>query len=218
MARSKNHGGGIHESPLSRLGRRAGARRRHRRGRVPADHPAHQRLPLPVRADQRIRLDLRAPRTTRPANASAAPAAWSPRSRRPRRATTTGFSSTAATSSRARCSTPTTRASAAAEMMNKLGYDAMTVGNHEFDDGPEVLRELRRRGRLPDPDVERRHLGQEPLLVGRDPALHGDRERRREDRPDRPHARRTPTSWRSPGPTSCSPTRSPRCRWPRSMR
>ncbi|MCH8952625.1 MAG: 5'-nucleotidase C-terminal domain-containing protein [Proteobacteria bacterium] len=29
---------------------------------------------------------------------------------------------------------------AAAEMMNALGYDAMTVGNHEFDDGPEVLR------------------------------------------------------------------------------
>jgi len=29
---------------------------------------------------------------------------------------------------------------AAAEMMNKNGYDAMTVGNHEFDDGPEVLR------------------------------------------------------------------------------
>ncbi|MFA3918289.1 bifunctional metallophosphatase/5'-nucleotidase [Ruegeria hyattellae] len=28
----------------------------------------------------------------------------------------------------------------AAEMMNKQGYDAMTVGNHEFDDGPEVLR------------------------------------------------------------------------------
>ncbi len=28
----------------------------------------------------------------------------------------------------------------AAEMMNNLGYDAMTVGNHEFDDGPEVLR------------------------------------------------------------------------------
>src|SRR5210317_743807 len=30
----------------------------------------------------------------------------------------------------------------AAEMMNKLGYDAMTVGNHEFDDGPEILREF----------------------------------------------------------------------------
>jgi len=28
----------------------------------------------------------------------------------------------------------------AAEIMNTLGYDAMTVGNHEFDDGPEVLR------------------------------------------------------------------------------
>ncbi|SMO96018.1 5'-nucleotidase [Thalassovita litoralis] len=28
----------------------------------------------------------------------------------------------------------------AAEFMNKLGYDAMTVGNHEFDDGPAVLR------------------------------------------------------------------------------
>ncbi len=29
---------------------------------------------------------------------------------------------------------------AAAEMMNTLKYDGMTVGNHEFDDGPEVLR------------------------------------------------------------------------------
>ena len=28
----------------------------------------------------------------------------------------------------------------AAEFMNQLGYDGMTVGNHEFDDGPEVLR------------------------------------------------------------------------------
>ncbi|MEO0773527.1 MAG: bifunctional metallophosphatase/5'-nucleotidase [Pseudomonadota bacterium] len=27
----------------------------------------------------------------------------------------------------------------AAEMMNRMRYDAMTVGNHEFDDGPEVL-------------------------------------------------------------------------------
>ena len=29
-----------------------------------------------------------------------------------------------------------------AEMMNMLGYDAMTVGNHEFDDGPQVLRDF----------------------------------------------------------------------------
>ncbi|RBO51917.1 multifunctional 2',3'-cyclic-nucleotide 2'-phosphodiesterase/5'-nucleotidase/3'-nucleotidase [Rhodovulum sp. BSW8] len=28
---------------------------------------------------------------------------------------------------------------AASEMVNRLGYDAMAVGNHEFDDGPEVL-------------------------------------------------------------------------------
>lgn len=28
----------------------------------------------------------------------------------------------------------------AAEIMNELQYDGMTVGNHEFDDGPEVLR------------------------------------------------------------------------------
>ena len=27
-----------------------------------------------------------------------------------------------------------------AEMMNLMGYDGMTVGNHEFDDGPEILR------------------------------------------------------------------------------
>jgi len=26
-----------------------------------------------------------------------------------------------------------------AELMNRLGYDGMTVGNHDFDDGPEVL-------------------------------------------------------------------------------
>ena len=31
---------------------------------------------------------------------------------------------------------------AAAEMMNALGYEAMTVGNHEFDDGPKVLRDF----------------------------------------------------------------------------
>lgn len=31
---------------------------------------------------------------------------------------------------------------AAAEMMNKMGYDAMVVGNHEFNLGPEVLREF----------------------------------------------------------------------------
>ncbi len=32
------------------------------------------------------------------------------------------------------------KGSMTAEFMMQLGYDAMTVGNHEFDDGPEVLR------------------------------------------------------------------------------
>lgn len=31
------------------------------------------------------------------------------------------------------------RGQAAAQVMNALGYDAMVVGNHEFDDGPSVL-------------------------------------------------------------------------------
>ncbi|MCO8144252.1 5'-nucleotidase/apyrase family protein [Rhodovulum tesquicola] len=31
------------------------------------------------------------------------------------------------------------KGAATAEMMTRLGYDAMAVGNHEFDDGPEVL-------------------------------------------------------------------------------
>jgi 5'-nucleotidase / UDP-sugar diphosphatase len=32
------------------------------------------------------------------------------------------------------------KGSMTAEFMTRLGYDAMTVGNHEFDDGPKVLR------------------------------------------------------------------------------
>ncbi len=53
----------------------------------------------------------------------------------------------------------------AAEMMNKMGYDAMTVGNHDFDDGPEVLRgimdALNFTNRMSNADVSR-----EPLLAG----------------------------------------------------
>ena len=56
----------------------------------------------------------------------------------------------------------------AAEMMNKLGYDAMTVGNHEFDDGPEVLRGFMDAVDFPvvmsNADVTR-----EPLLAGKLP-------------------------------------------------
>ena len=62
----------------------------------------------------------------------------SPRRARRRRARTCSCS-TAATSSRARCSSTPTRAQAELEMMNRIGYDAMAVGNHEFDLGPEPL-------------------------------------------------------------------------------
>lgn len=36
-----------------------------------------------------------------------------------------------------------------AEVTNALGYDAMAVGNHEFDDGPEVLLEFARAAEYP---------------------------------------------------------------------
>lgn len=56
----------------------------------------------------------------------------------------------------------------AAEMMNKMGYDGMTVGNHEFDDGPEVLRGFMDAVNFPvlmsNADVTR-----EPLLAGKLP-------------------------------------------------
>ncbi|WP_397543566.1 metallophosphoesterase [Roseovarius salis] len=37
----------------------------------------------------------------------------------------------------------------AAEMMNRLGYDAMAVGNHEFDDGPAALRDFVNAAKFP---------------------------------------------------------------------
>ena len=53
-----------------------------------------------------------------------------------------------------------------AEFMNKLGYDAMTVGNHEFDDGPEVLAAFVAAVKFPilmsNADISR-----EPILAGK---------------------------------------------------
>ena len=53
----------------------------------------------------------------------------------------------------------------AAEFMNKLGYDGMTVGNHEFDDGPEVLK-----GFMDSVDfpilMSNADVSNEPLLAG----------------------------------------------------
>ncbi|MDE0695096.1 MAG: 5'-nucleotidase C-terminal domain-containing protein [Boseongicola sp.] len=54
---------------------------------------------------------------------------------------------------------------AAAEMMNKMGYDAMAVGNHEFDDGPEVLRAFVDSVDFP-VLMSNSDFGDEPSLVG----------------------------------------------------
>ncbi len=54
----------------------------------------------------------------------------------------------------------------AAEMMNKLGYDAMTVGNHEFDDGPEVLRGFMDALNFP-VVMSNADFSAEPLLAGK---------------------------------------------------
>jgi len=54
----------------------------------------------------------------------------------------------------------------AAEMMNKLGYDAMTVGNHEFDDGPEVLRGFMDTVNFP-VLMSNADVSGEPLLAGK---------------------------------------------------
>jgi 5'-nucleotidase/UDP-sugar diphosphatase len=54
----------------------------------------------------------------------------------------------------------------AAEMMNKVGYDAMTVGNHEFDDGPEVLAGFMSAVSFP-VLMSNADVSNEPLLAGK---------------------------------------------------
>ena len=53
----------------------------------------------------------------------------------------------------------------AAEMMNRLAYDAMTVGNHEFDDGPDVLRGFMDAVRFP-VLMSNADVSKEPKLAG----------------------------------------------------
>lgn len=57
------------------------------------------------------------------------------------------------------------KGAAAAEMMNNMGYDAMTVGNHEFDDGPEVLRGFVNATNFPIL-MSNADISGEPLLAG----------------------------------------------------
>jgi 5'-nucleotidase len=54
---------------------------------------------------------------------------------------------------------------AAAKVMNRLGYDAMAVGNHEFDDGPAVLARFAARIRFPLLSANM-DVSAEPLLAG----------------------------------------------------
>ena len=62
----------------------------------------------------------------------------------------------------------TYKGAAELEFMNEMGFDAMAVGNHEFDDGPEVLSDFIRGAGFPvisgNTDVSA-----EPLLAGRLP-------------------------------------------------
>ena len=58
------------------------------------------------------------------------------------------------------------KGSMTAEFMNLLGYDAMTVGNHEFDDGPEVLAGFVDAIEFPIL-MSNADISQEPLLSGK---------------------------------------------------
>ena len=69
----------------------------------------------------------------------------------------------------------------AAEFMNQLGYDAMAVGNHEFDDGPEALEEFAKLANFPVFDVERGSFSR-ACLGGRDREVGRAGKSGREDR------------------------------------
>ncbi len=58
-----------------------------------------------------------------------------------------------------------------AKGMNALGYDAMTIGNHEFDDGPDELAMLTYRAGFPVIGTNL-NVEDEPALVGRIPTYH----------------------------------------------
>ena len=62
----------------------------------------------------------------------------------------------------------TYKGQAAAEFMNALGYDAMAVGNHEFDDGPEALAAFLDTVAVPVISGNT-YVADEPLLQGRLP-------------------------------------------------
>lgn len=58
------------------------------------------------------------------------------------------------------------RGQAEMQVMNRIGYDAMVIGNHEFDNGPPVLAEFLKGARFPVISANTDASG-EPLLAGR---------------------------------------------------
>lgn len=63
----------------------------------------------------------------------------------------------------------TYKGSLAVELMNMIGFDAMAVGNHEFDDGPEKLAEFVDAADFP-VLFANTNLANEPLLAGKIPS------------------------------------------------
>ena len=57
-----------------------------------------------------------------------------------------------------------------AELMNAIGFDAMAVGNHEFDDGPETLAAFVDKVDFP-VVFANTDLANEPLLAGKIPSF-----------------------------------------------
>lgn len=60
----------------------------------------------------------------------------------------------------------TYKGAVAVELMNRIGFDAMAVGNHEFDDGPLKLAEFADRAEFP-LLFANTNLADEPLLTGK---------------------------------------------------
>lgn len=60
----------------------------------------------------------------------------------------------------------TYKGAVAVELMNRIGFDAMAVGNHEFDDGPEKLAEFAAKAKFPILFANT-NLAREPLLAGK---------------------------------------------------
>ncbi|MGI9480121.1 MAG: bifunctional metallophosphatase/5'-nucleotidase [Hyphomicrobiaceae bacterium] len=60
----------------------------------------------------------------------------------------------------------TYKGAVAVDLMNRIGFDAMAVGNHEFDDGPEKLAEFAGKAKFP-LLFANTNLAKEPLLAGK---------------------------------------------------